>query len=90
MKLPGWMASVVTGFITATVHCGARPTVVLAPLSPFTVIEFASIALTTPRTTLGPAGACAQAAPAATLTAIAAAIVILNIAPPLAAFRAVL
>jgi hypothetical protein len=85
------MASGVTGFITATLQLGVRPTVVLTPLSPFTVTDAASIAVTTPRTTVGPAGAWAQAAPAARLAAIAAAIVILNnITPPLAAFRAVL
>jgi hypothetical protein len=40
-------------------------------LAPFTVSEDASIAVTTPRTTVGPAGACAQAAPAASVAAAA-------------------
>src|SRR5690349_17990580 len=79
MKLPAWMASGVTGFITATVQVGARPTVVLAPLSPFTVSEPASMAVTTPRTTIGPAGAWAQAAPAERVATAATAVIILNI-----------
>src|SRR5690242_14474020 len=83
MKLPGWMASVVTGFITATLQLGVRPTVVLAPLSPFTVIELAANAVTTPRTTLGAAGAWAQAVPAASVIATAAVAIFSMRDPPL-------
>ena len=69
MKLPAWMASGATAFITATLQDGARPTLVGAPLAGFTVTELASIAVTTPRTTIGAAGAWARAAPAASVTA---------------------
>ena len=69
IKLPGLMASIATGFITATLQLGVKPTFWMPPFSPFTVIEPASIAVTVPRTTLGAAGVCAIAALAASVSA---------------------
>src|SRR5215217_7299456 len=76
MKLPGWMASGETGFITATLQLGASVTAWAGPFACFTLRVLPLSAATLPRTTVGPAaGGCARAA-LATSAAVAAAAVI--------------
>src|SRR3954471_23415855 len=74
MKLPAWMASIATGFITATLQLGASATLA-SPLSVLTVRLSAASAVTLPRTTVGAAGAgaWAKAAVAARASAVVAA-----------------
>src|SRR5690349_18047792 len=61
MKLPGWRASMATGFITATFQLGVRLTL-CSPLSVFSVIRLGDRAVILPRTTVGPGGVAGLAA----------------------------
>src|SRR5579884_1245203 len=66
MKLPGWMASMATGFMTATVQVGASVTCTGLPSrSDFTVSTLSFTSTTLPRTIGGPGGAAAGAWPSA-------------------------